>query len=138
MEEILTQHDQESRTVSLFLYDPDSPSSFALPTFLIKLLLLRVQESLGMPRNTRENMSIPGNVFDRQHARRDPEELHNVSRNLAISLAILRTEGIEKSGSEEPLQSILLPCFSRKARGSSLVKVEIRNLQSLLVCPIIL
>ena len=29
---------------------------------------------VGMLRNTRVNMSIPGNVFDRQHARRDPEE----------------------------------------------------------------
>ena len=28
-----------------------------------------------MPRNTRENLSIPGNVSDRQHARRDPDEL---------------------------------------------------------------
>ena len=37
-------------------------------------------------------MSFPGNFFDRQRARRDPEELHNYSRNLAISLAILRTE----------------------------------------------
>ena len=61
-------------------------------------------------------MSISGNVFDRQHARRDPDKLHNDSRTLAISLAILRTEGIEKNGSEEPSQSILLPCFSRKAR----------------------
>ena len=36
-------------------------------------------------------MRIPGNVFDRQHAQRDSDELHNDSRNLAISLAILRT-----------------------------------------------
>ena len=71
---------------------------------------------VGMPRNTRENMNIPGNVFDRQHARRDPDELHNDSRNLSMSLASLRTEGIENSGSEEPLQSILLPCFSVRAR----------------------
>ena len=73
---------------------------------------------VGMLRNARESMSIPGNVFDCQHVRRDPDELHNDSRNLATSLAILRTEGIEKSGSEEPLQSILLPCFSQKARGN--------------------
>ena len=52
-----------------------------------------------MPRNTRENMSIPGNVFDCQHARRDPVELHNDSRKLAISLAFLRKEGIQNSGS---------------------------------------
>ena len=48
----------------------------------------------GMPRNTREDLSIPRNFFDRQHARRGPEELHNDSRNLATSLAILRKEGI--------------------------------------------
>ena len=55
-----------------------------------------VSRDVGM-RNTRENMIIPGSVFDCQHARRDAEELHNDSRNLAISLAILRTEGIENS-----------------------------------------
>ena len=38
---------------------------------------------VGMLRNTRENTSIAGNVFDRQYARRHPEELNNDSRNLA-------------------------------------------------------
>ena len=38
LEEVRMQHDQEARTVSLFFYDP---------AFLIKLLLLRVQESLA-------------------------------------------------------------------------------------------
>ena len=50
---------------------------------------------VGMPRNTRENMSIPGNVFDCQHARRDPEELHNYSRNLATPSGI--TDDVEDS-----------------------------------------
>ena len=36
-----------------------------------------------MLRNTGENMSILGNVFDCQHARRDPDELYIYSRNLA-------------------------------------------------------
>ena len=36
-------------------------------------------------------MSIPGNVVDCQHARRDSDELYNDSRNLAILLDILRT-----------------------------------------------
>ena len=36
---------------------------------------------VGMPRNTRENMSILGNVFDR-HDRRDPYELYNCSGKL--------------------------------------------------------
>ena len=61
---------------------------------------------VGMPRFTRDDMSILGNVFfDCQPARRVPDELHNDSRNLATSLVILRTEGIEKIESEEPLQS---------------------------------
>ena len=72
---------------------------------------------VGMLRNTREDTSIPGNVFDRQHAQRDSDELHKYSRNLAISLAILRAEGIENSGSEEPLRPI--PCFSIRARRNS-------------------
>ena len=53
-----------------------------------------------MLRNTREGMSIPGNVFDREHAQRDSDELNNCSRNLAMSLAIPRTEGIDNSGSK--------------------------------------
>ena len=43
---------------------------------------------VGMLRNTRENMSIPGNVFDCQHGRRDPDELYNYSRDLATPSAI--------------------------------------------------
>ena len=86
------QHDQESRKVSPFFYDPDLLSSYDIPTFLIKLFLPRVRESLAaeleMPRNTREGMSVPGNVFDRQHARRDPEEFFNYSRNLATPSGI--------------------------------------------------
>ena len=69
-----------------------------------------------MLRNTRENTSIAGNVFGRQYARRDPEELNNDSRNLATLLAIVRTEGIDNSGSEEPLQSIPLPWFFNKSK----------------------
>ena len=64
-----------------------------------------------MLRSTPEDMSILGNVFDCQHAQRDRDELHNYSRNLATLLAMLRLEGTEKSGSEEPLQSIPISCF---------------------------
>ena len=71
---------------------------------------------VGIPRNAREDVSISGSVFDLQHAHRDSDELHNGSRNLAISLAILRKEGIENSGSEEPMHSILLHCISVRAR----------------------
>ena len=45
LEEFLAQHDQESRTVSLFFYDLDLLSSYDVFTFLIKFLLPRVQES---------------------------------------------------------------------------------------------
>ena len=47
LEDLPTQHDQESRTVSLFFCDPDLLSSCDVLTFLIKLLLLRVQERLA-------------------------------------------------------------------------------------------
>ena len=33
-------------------------------------------------------MSIPGNVFDRQHAQRDSDEFCNYARNLATSSEI--------------------------------------------------
>ena len=109
--EFPTQHDQESRTVGLFFYDPDLPSSYDC-TYVPHQALITSSSRMpsrevGMLRNTRENMSILGNVFDCQHARRDPDELQNDSRNLATSLAILRKEGMKNSGSEEPLQSIL-------------------------------
>ena len=107
-----------NREQSLFFYDPDLPSSYDGFTFLIKLLLPRVQESPAA--KSREHMSIPGNVFYCQHARRDPDELHNDSRNLATSLANLRTEGIDNSGSEEPLQPLHFPCSSGKAEEKSL------------------
>ena len=41
-----------------------------------------------MLRNKRDNMSIPGNVLDIQHAQRDPDELYNYSRNLATPSGI--------------------------------------------------
>ena len=50
-----------------------------------------------MQQNTREDLSIPGNVFDCQPARRVPEELHDDSRNLATPSVIQRRERIEKS-----------------------------------------
>ena len=45
LEDFPTQLDQESRTVSLFLYDPDLLSSYDVPAFLIQLLSPRDQES---------------------------------------------------------------------------------------------
>ena len=61
-------------------------------------------------------MSVPGSVFDCRPARRVPEESYNDSRNLAASSGIQRRDGIEKSWSEEPLQTMLLPCLSGKAK----------------------
>ena len=65
-------------------------------------------------------MSFTGSVFDCQLTRRVPQELHNDSRNLTASSGIQRREGIEKCGSDEPLQPIFLPCFSGKAKEKRL------------------
>ena len=80
----------------------------------------RCCREIGMLRNTREDMSIPGNVFDCQHARRDSDALCNDSRNLATLLGILGTEGIEKIESEEPLLSTPLSCSQVRERLKSL------------------
>ena len=143
MNEYTMQHDQETRRMSLLrdqvrklqerlefievskiFQDPDSPSSFGSAHVSHQALITRSSRKPSREsrthRNTRENMSIPGNVFDRQPARRVPEELHNDSRNLATSSGIQRREGIEKSGSEEPLQPKPLPCFSGRAREKKL------------------
>ena len=48
------------------------------------------------------------------------EELYNDSRNLATPSGIQRREGIEKSGSEEPLPPMPPTCFSGKRKGKSL------------------
>ena len=80
----------------------------------------RCCREIGMLRNTREDMSIPGNVFDCQHARRDSDALCNDSRNLATLLGILGTEGIEKIESEEPLLSTPISCSQVRARLKSL------------------
>ena len=64
-------------------------------------------------------MSIPVKVFECQSARRDPHEVHNTPKNLATSWGIVRRERIDKSGGEEPLQSIPLPCFQGRATEKS-------------------
>ena len=70
-------------------------------------------------------MSIPGNVLDCQPTRRDSDELHDTSKNLATSSRTLRKERIETSGSEEPLQSIPLPFFSGEGKGKKVYTTEI-------------
>ena len=100
---------------SKIFQDPDLRSSFGSAHVSHQALVTssskKPSRDSKMQRNTREAMSIPGNVFDCQSARRVPEELHNDSRNLATPLGIQRREGFEKSGSEESLQPIPLPCF---------------------------
>ena len=47
LEEFPTQHDQESRTMSLFFYYPDLLSSFDTLAFLIKLSSPRIRGSFA-------------------------------------------------------------------------------------------
>ena len=61
-------------------------------------------------------MSISRDVHDCQPARHDPDEICNNSKKLEKSSGSLRREGIEKRGSEEPLQSKPLPCFQVKIK----------------------
>ena len=122
MNEYSMQHDQESRTLSLLrdqirklterlefiedskiFQDPDSPSSFGSAHVSQQALIPSSSKKpcreSRMQRNTREDMSIPGSVFDCQPARQVPEELHDDVRNLAAaSSGIQRREGIEKVG----------------------------------------
>ena len=134
LEESLTQHDQESRTVSLFFCDPDLLSSYDIPTFLIKLLLLRVQESRAATLECREiheriwvflETFLTVNMLDEILKNYTIiQEIWQHHRESLMISRILRTEGIEKSGSEKPLDSILLPCFSVRTRRNVLTTNE--------------
>ena len=120
LKEFPTQHDQESRIVSLFFYDSDLLSSYDGPTFLIKLLLPRVQESLAAKLECCEiherrwvflETFLIVNMLD--------EILMNctlIQENWRHHWRFLRKERIENSGSEEPVQSIPLLCFSVRAK----------------------
>ena len=143
-----TQQDQESRTVSLLsdqrrrlqerlesiedskiFYDLDSPSSYDNITFLIKLLFLRVQLSLAARLECceihetiwvfLETFLIVNMLNEILMKCSIIQEIWQHHRESLMMSRILRTEGIENSGSEEPLQSILLPCFSVRARRKS-------------------
>ena len=132
LEEYPMQHDQEPRTMSLLgnqvrrlpellvfiedfiiFFDHDSPSSYDSAYVPHRALITSSSRKpsceIGMLRNTRQDMSIPGNFFGCQHARRDRDELHNDSRNLATLLEYSENR-IWKSESEEPLQSTPLSC----------------------------
>ena len=128
LEEFPTQHDQESRTVSLFFYDPEMLSSYDIPTFFIKLLLPRVQESLAAKLECREihermwvflvRFLIFNMLDDIMKNYTTIQEIWQHHRETLMMSRILRKEGIENSGREELLQSIPLPCFSVRARKS--------------------
>ena len=127
LEEFPSQHDQESRTMSLFFYDPDSLSSYDVPTF-IKLLLPRVQEKPAAKLECREiheriwvfleTFLIFNMLDDILKNYTMIKEIWQHHRETLMMSKILRKEGIENSGREELLQSIPLPCFSVRARKS--------------------
>ena len=106
------QHDQESRTVNLFFYDPDLLSSYDGLT--IKLLLPRVQDSLAGKLECREiherarvflETFLIVNMLDEILKNYTIiQEIWQHHRESLTMSTILRKEGIEKSGSEEPLQ----------------------------------
>ena len=94
------QHDQGSRTVSLFFNDLDSPSSYDC-TYVPHQALIpssskEPSRESRMQRNTREDN--PKSVFDCQPARLIPEEFFNDSRSLAASSGIQRREELRKVG----------------------------------------
>ena len=130
LEEFPMQHDQESRTVNLFFYDPDLLSSKDGPTFLIKLLILRVPESIAAKLECREihervwvflDTFLIVNMLDEILKNYIIiQEIWQHHRESLTMSTTLRKEGIEKSGSEEPLQSIPLSSFSVRAKRKSL------------------
>ena len=71
---------------SKIFQDPDSPSSFGSAHVphqsLITSSSREPSRKSRIERNTREDMSIPGNVFDCQPARRDPDDERNNSSNV--------------------------------------------------------
>ena len=121
MSEYTMQHDQESRTMSLMrnqnpgnyknewnllkirkiFQAPDSPSSFGSAHVSHQAIVTsssrKPSRESRMHRNTREDTSIPGSVFDCQPARRVPEELDNDSRNLATPAGLQRRRAKETS-----------------------------------------
>ena len=138
------QQDQESRTVSLLqdqiqksqdrmefiedskiFQDLDSPSSFGSAHVAHQALIPSSSKwpsrEVGMPRNTREDMSIPGSVYDCQPARQVREESYNDSRNLAASSGIQRREGIEKTWEWSTIATnVFILLFFWKSWGKSL------------------
>ena len=101
-------------------YDPDLLSSYDVPTFLIKLLLPQVQESLAAMLECRE-------IHERIWVSPETLSIVNMLDEILVNHTMIREiwrhywrlwekKEIENSGSEEPLQSIPLPCFSVRAK----------------------
>ena len=124
LEEFPTQHDQESRTASLLFYTEQLWRTYVLHHALITPSSRKSSREVGMPQNTRENLSFPGNVLIVNMLAEILmnytiiQEIWQHHRESLMMSRILRKEGIENSGSEEPLQSIFFPCFSLRARKS--------------------
>ena len=101
-------------------YDPDLLSSYDVPTFLIKLLLPQVQESLAAMLECRE-------IHERIWVSPETLSIVNMLDEILVNHTMIQEiwrhcwrlwekNEIENSGSEEPLQSIPLPCYSVRAK----------------------
>ena len=123
--EFPTQHDQESRTVSLFFYDPDLLSSYddlhssSSPYYFV--FKKAEPRSWNAAKYTREYeyswkrfliVTMLDEILMNYTIVQEICQHHWESLKMS---RILRKEGIENSGSEEPLQSIPLPCSSERA-----------------------
>ena len=91
------------------------------PTLRIHILSPRVREesrvaNLDCCEITREEVSIPGNIFACQPVRQNPDDFYNDSRNLATSSRRNRRGGKGKSDSGEPVQAMLIPCCQERER----------------------
>ena len=85
------QHNQESRTASLFFYDPDLQSSYNTSTFLSSFCYLEFKKAeprfWNASKYTREYEYSWKRLW-LTHVQRDPEELHNYFRKLAAPSGI--------------------------------------------------
>ena len=74
--------------------DPDSPNSFGSAHVWHQALITSSSQKPSresrMQRNTQEDMTIPGSVFDGQPARRVPEESYNEEVDLMMASALER------------------------------------------------
>ena len=123
-EEYLTQHDQESRKVSLFFCDPDSLSIYDIAMFLIKLLLHRVRKNRAAKLECRE-------IHERMWVFLETFLIVNMLDEILINYTMIQKiwryhwrfwekKELRIVGAKKPLQSTPLPCFSVRARRKRL------------------